>query len=461
MTGATLTNAPLTSANTTGSGVTRLAETGIFILLAVLVHLFVFLQLEGGAPLGKGDPSGGAALSGGTTGELAELIESWDASPEFRDVSELQDQPEAELDPEVTPETLDETVRADAPQPVEPVTPDRADQAPVIERLAEPTVSELAAPAPVQPPQSLPPRPTPQQSDPSFALEAPTSLQAAPLPLRTETQTRQDEPEPDPVKRAEINPLAPVPATEAPAIDRPAPPETVARQPAQPQLSQPSPAAPSALPEVPREAEPEPQTPGVPRPPRAKPRALAEAAAQKQQQERAEARERRRVAEERRRQENARRQAEAAKNAKTTTEPAEKDGAGGQSEDTAASGDGSGQRAAEKGAGGTADTDSYSQAAIVSAERTFVAAVRRAIERKKRYPRSAQRRGISGQSTVRIVIDASGRLVSATLANSSGKEILDEAAVAAVNAVGRFPAIPAEMSRNQVAIALPITFQSR
>lgn len=60
---------------------------------------------------------------------------------------------------------------------------------------------------------------------------------------------------------------------------------------------------------------------------------------------------------------------------------------------------------------------------------------------------------------MRISLDASGRLT--TLAGSSGEAILDEAAMAAVRAVGRYPEIPPEMRQATARITLPFDFRRK
>jgi periplasmic protein TonB len=114
--------------------------------------------------------------------------------------------------------------------------------------------------------------------------------------------------------------------------------------------------------------------------------------------------------------------------------------------------------AAPQGAGGTAEAGAHSASDITSARQEWLAKVRSAVQREKRYPLEAERRGVEGQSTVRIVLDAGGRLVAATLAGSSGSPALDEAAMAAVHGVGRYPPIPPRCARRASPSRCPSTF---
>lgn len=53
-------------------------------------------------------------------------------------------------------------------------------------------------------------------------------------------------------------------------------------------------------------------------------------------------------------------------------------------------------------------------------------------QRLPKYPRSAERKGIKGNTTLRITIGSNGRVTSSSIAKSSGHTILDQAALSAV-----------------------------
>lgn len=117
--------------------------------------------------------------------------------------------------------------------------------------------------------------------------------------------------------------------------------------------------------------------------------------------------------------------------------------------------------AAQEGAGESAQTASYSPAAVASAQRTYVAAVRSAVMRQRAYPRRAERRGITGRAVVRLRLSADGQLLRAALVASSGVAMLDDATMAAVRAVERYPAIPTEMQRSAATVDISIRFDRR
>jgi protein TonB len=64
------------------------------------------------------------------------------------------------------------------------------------------------------------------------------------------------------------------------------------------------------------------------------------------------------------------------------------------------------------------------------------------IQRQKRYPLGARRRGIEGEVKVKFSIDRRGNLIGIELERSSGFEILDEEALSMVRRASPFPAPP-------------------
>ena len=62
---------------------------------------------------------------------------------------------------------------------------------------------------------------------------------------------------------------------------------------------------------------------------------------------------------------------------------------------------------------------------------------------------------------MRVTLGAGGQLLGVSLASSSGSDLLDNAALAAVRAVQRYPRIPKEMSRSKATIKFGINFQRR
>jgi protein TonB len=83
------------------------------------------------------------------------------------------------------------------------------------------------------------------------------------------------------------------------------------------------------------------------------------------------------------------------------------------------------------------------------------------LNRKKSYPREAQRARQEGSVIMRFTIDSAGRLISSSIAQSSGFPALDEAAVALVQKASPYPAPPQRLSSEKMALRVPITYGLR
>jgi protein TonB len=77
----------------------------------------------------------------------------------------------------------------------------------------------------------------------------------------------------------------------------------------------------------------------------------------------------------------------------------------------------------------------------------------------KFYPTLAQRRGMEGKVMVRFVIDRYGNIQSVSVMESSGYAILDEAALEAVQSIGRFAPFPQEIPDPQWEITFAMVYQ--
>ncbi len=97
-----------------------------------------------------------------------------------------------------------------------------------------------------------------------------------------------------------------------------------------------------------------------------------------------------------------------------------------------------------------------SKGQVKSAKAKWGAAIRKKVERRKSYPKSAG--GAAGTAKVRLTVARSGALVGVSLVGSSGNAALDSAAVSAVQKAGGFAAAPAELTDAQYTFNLPINF---
>lgn len=91
-------------------------------------------------------------------------------------------------------------------------------------------------------------------------------------------------------------------------------------------------------------------------------------------------------------------------------------------------------------------------------EAAYRARVRQAVDAQKVYPRLARRMGEEGRVVLAFTLEADGRLASVRVVESSGSELLDEAALEAVREAAPFPSFPAGITRTRWEFTLPLTF---
>jgi len=78
----------------------------------------------------------------------------------------------------------------------------------------------------------------------------------------------------------------------------------------------------------------------------------------------------------------------------------------------------------------------------------------RHIDRHKRYPRAAERQGISGTVRVAITLDPQGGFLGARIARSSGQPVFDEEALAATRRAIPYPRPPSSYTGGRVTVSL-------
>ena len=89
---------------------------------------------------------------------------------------------------------------------------------------------------------------------------------------------------------------------------------------------------------------------------------------------------------------------------------------------------------------------------------TWKSRVMAQLERNKRYPASAQARGRQGIAYVRFSLDATGRVISAELAKSSGFTELDKEVVALAYRASPLPAPP---DQKPITLTAPVSFMKK
>lgn len=88
-------------------------------------------------------------------------------------------------------------------------------------------------------------------------------------------------------------------------------------------------------------------------------------------------------------------------------------------------------------------------------------AVATLLSKAKRYPERALKRRITGQATVKIEINADGSLANFAIVRSTESDILDDEVRAMVDRAAPFPAFPADLRKQSIALIVPIAFSLR
>mgnify|MGYP000017613539 CR=1 FL=1 len=79
--------------------------------------------------------------------------------------------------------------------------------------------------------------------------------------------------------------------------------------------------------------------------------------------------------------------------------------------------------------------------------------------RQVQYPKNAVRRNQQGKVLLDITVDRTGQILSIFAKEEARYNSLNDAAVAAVNAAGDFPAVPAALEGQKVTVTVPVTFK--
>jgi TonB family protein len=91
----------------------------------------------------------------------------------------------------------------------------------------------------------------------------------------------------------------------------------------------------------------------------------------------------------------------------------------------------------------------------------YTNAVRKMIAEAKVYPPSARDKGQEGKIGLSFKLGKHGELLKLLIENSSGNNVLDDAARNAVKSAGPFPPIPEKLNQQYVLLELPISFVLR
>jgi len=89
--------------------------------------------------------------------------------------------------------------------------------------------------------------------------------------------------------------------------------------------------------------------------------------------------------------------------------------------------------------------------------RAYLGILSKSIERAKVNPRSR----MAGTVMVRFTVGPDGSLISRTVERSSGSQVLDEAAVAALDRAAPFPPMPQNVAQGPIEVSVPFEFVTR
>lgn len=89
-------------------------------------------------------------------------------------------------------------------------------------------------------------------------------------------------------------------------------------------------------------------------------------------------------------------------------------------------------------------------------EETYITQLLAWLDRHKHYPRMARVQQIQGTAVLRLSVAADGDLVGASIAHSSGEDLLDDAAVTMAYRASPLPVPPADLARKEFLI--PVIF---
>jgi len=111
------------------------------------------------------------------------------------------------------------------------------------------------------------------------------------------------------------------------------------------------------------------------------------------------------------------------------------------------------------GSGSGPGSDPGSGSGSGTALKSYLAEVRRLLEKHKTYPMMARRQHREGVVVVNFAIAKDGEITAYKISRSSGHQVLDGAAAEALQKVGRFPPLPAALERSQLHIQVPLAFR--
>lgn len=94
-----------------------------------------------------------------------------------------------------------------------------------------------------------------------------------------------------------------------------------------------------------------------------------------------------------------------------------------------------------------------------TAHAAYLAILRGMIDQNKEYPLMARKGGMEGTVLVRFILHRDGTLKNAAVMRSSGRSLLDKAAVQSITRINRFPPVPETIRGSEVTFDLPVAYK--
>lgn len=94
-----------------------------------------------------------------------------------------------------------------------------------------------------------------------------------------------------------------------------------------------------------------------------------------------------------------------------------------------------------------------------SIENAYLSKVRRSIERRKKYPKSAKRAKQQGTVRVRFTINANGSIRNISLVGGTPYAKLNKAALKILRRIGSFAPIPKKLGKRSLTVTVPIRYK--
>jgi protein TonB len=113
------------------------------------------------------------------------------------------------------------------------------------------------------------------------------------------------------------------------------------------------------------------------------------------------------------------------------------------------------------GAPSTLQVASAARAVASGPPPDYLTSLRAWIERHKQYPRMAQLRRQQGTALLKFTMTRDGRVLTHSVARSSGHTVLDREVEELIERASPLPAMPADMTQDRLEVVVPVEFALR